>query len=129
VSDTDDAWAWREHQGAVWAAGVAAVLLLGVLVFAVVRTSTDAVRPGGVTTPAGSSSDTTATSPTTASPTTTSYTLPNVQTSQADVLPPAGVPPAPSTGRESDGELPPPTETTSVDPYAPSTTSGSAGAV
>jgi hypothetical protein len=129
VSDTDDdAWAWREHQGAVWAAGVAAVLLLAVLVFAVIRTSTDAVRPGGVTTPAGSSSDSTATSPTTAWPT-TSYTLPNVQTSQADVLPPAGVPPAPSDDREPDGELPPSSETTSVDPYAPSTTSGSAGAV
>ncbi|MBJ7383590.1 MAG: hypothetical protein JHC55_03745 [Mycolicibacterium sp.] len=128
MSDTDDAWAWREHQGAVWAAGVAAVLLLAVLVFAVVRTSTDAVRPGGVTTPAGSSSDRTATSPTTASPT-TSYTMPNVQTSQADVLPPAGVPAPPSTDRAPDGEVSPPAETTSADPYAPSTTSGSAGAV
>ncbi|BBY50048.1 hypothetical protein MARA_35160 [Mycolicibacterium arabiense] len=127
MSDTDDAWAWREHQGAVWAAGVAAVLL-AVLVFAVVRTSTDAVRPGGVTTPAGSSSDRTATSPTTASPT-TSYTMPNVQTSQADVLPPAGVPAPPSTDRAPDGEVSPPAETTSADPYAPSTTSGSAGAV
>jgi hypothetical protein len=128
VSDEDDAWAWREHQGAVWAAGVAAVLLLAVLVFAVVRTSTDAVRPGGVTTPASSSSDQTATSPTTASPT-TSYTMPNVQTSQAEVLPPVGVPTAPSTDRAPDREVSPPTETTSVDPYAPSTTSGSAGAV
>jgi hypothetical protein len=128
VSDTDDAWAWREHQGAVWAAGVAAVLLLAVLVYAVVRTSSDAVRPGGVTTPASSSSDQTAASLTTASPT-TSYTLPNVQTSQVDVLPPAGVPAVPSTDRAPDGEVSPPTETTSVDPYAPSTTSGSAGAV
>jgi hypothetical protein len=128
VSDTDDAWAWREHRGAVWAAGVAAVLLLAVLVYAVVRTSTDAVRPGGVTTPASSSSDTTATSPVTASPT-TSYTIPRVQTSQADVLPPVVVPSAPPIDPEPDGEVSPPAETTSVDPYAPSTTSGSAGAV
>jgi hypothetical protein len=123
-----DEGSWREHAGAVWAAGIAAVLLLAVLAYAVVRTSTDAVRPGGVTTPAGSTSETTAPSSKTASPT-TSYTVPNVQTSQADVLPPVAVPSAPPTEGEPDGEVSPPAETTSVDPYAPSTTSGSAGAV
>lgn len=85
-----------EHRGAIWAAGVAAAALVGLLVFAVVRmsSSTDPVRPPGSVAPAtsvaGSSATTRKTLPS------TSYTVPSVQTSQAGVPVVTGPPPAPT---------------------------------
>jgi hypothetical protein len=82
-----------EHRAVIWAAGLAAAVLVGILVFAVVRTSTDSVRPPGPVTPATSVAGTSATARPTSS--STSYTVPSVQTSQAGapvVSDPATVP-------------------------------------
>ncbi len=100
----DDPQHWSNRPQAIYAAGAAAVLLLGILIFAVMRTSEGSSEPPG--TPITPSSSTPSSTYTTSSTTTTSYTTPSAQTSDQD-LPPAG--PPTSTG---DGSSPTTTEDT-----------------
>jgi hypothetical protein len=103
-----------EHRGVIWAAGVAAVVLLGILVFAVVRMSAsmDTVRPPGSPAPPTSVAGTSATTRRTAP--STSYPVPSVQTSQAGgpvVSDPADDAPAPDDATTSS------TSATTSNPY------------
>jgi cytoskeletal protein RodZ len=117
---------WYDNQGLVVGSGIAALLLVGLLVYAVMRVSDSSVEPPNAVFPDTSAADTTSY---TSSSSTTSYTTPSVQTSE---LGPAGPPPPP-------GDAPPPpdgpadqsdastTPTTIYNPYAPPTSQGSAG--
>lgn len=94
---------WSNQPATIVAAGVAAVLLIGVLVFAVMRTAEDSSEPPGtLVTPSSSATSSTYT---TSSTTTTTYTTPSPQTSDQD-LPPSS--PSPT----GDGPATPTTEDT-----------------
>jgi hypothetical protein len=117
----DDDGSWQDQQPVVLAAGVAALLLLAILVWAVIHTANQSSRP-----PApvdfGPSSVMSSTY-TTKSTTSTSYTVPSVQTSQDNPVltrPPESTPPADGpTSAET-------TSTTTANPY-PTTTPTNAG--
>jgi cytoskeletal protein RodZ len=121
---------WHDSRHAVIAAGAAAVLLLVILVWAVVRMAGDATRPRQFV-PLGPS---VATSPSTtgrstSSSTSTSYGMPSVQTSEAT---PAPAPP-PSEAPTEDAPEPetsttPSASTTIFNPYV-TTTQPAAGHV
>jgi cytoskeletal protein RodZ len=115
---------WHDHQGVVWAAGVAAVVLLGLLVWGVLRVSDQSSRPEVATTlPPTTSQATTSTTLKTLSPT-TSYAPPRPQTSE----PVAPLPGPPSSEDAPGGDWTPPNPSTTIyNPYAPTTTQGSAG--
>jgi hypothetical protein len=118
---TDDE-PWHENQGLVVASGVAGLVLVGVLVYAVMRVSDSSVEPPNVVYPDTSVAPTTSfTTPTT----TTSYSTPSVQTSEFTPAPAGPPPDAPSGG----GDLSPivETPTTIYNPYATPTSQGSAG--
>jgi hypothetical protein len=118
---TDDE-PWHENQGLVVASGVAGLVLVGVLVYAVMRVSDSSVDPPNVVYPDTSVAPTTTfTTPTT----TTSYSKPSVQTSEFTPAPAGPPPDAPSGG----GDLSPivETPTTIYNPYATPTSQGSAG--
>jgi hypothetical protein len=114
---------WHDSQPLVLASGVAALALVGLLVFAVMRVSDNSVDPPDIRYPDTSASTTESSFTTPTS--TTSYTSPSVQTSEFTPPPPAPPPDAPSEG----GDQPSPvdTPTTIYNPYAPAPTSGSAG--
>jgi hypothetical protein len=88
VTDEDGQPDWHDHPGVIWAAGVAALALVGLLVFAVIRVSGGSSLFPGDDAPAPSYATTSSTTTTTA--TTTSYTVPSVQTSE-DTGPPVTV--------------------------------------
>lgn len=135
ADDPDDAhrpWDWHDHEAVIWTAGVAVVLLAGLLVWAVVRVSDDARDPAQLPTlPPTTSQATTSTTLKTLDPT-TSYTAPRPQTSEPDgpVSPPGPPGPPPPNQDAPQGDwTPPETSTTIYNPYAPTTTAGSAGHV
>lgn len=102
------------------AAGVAALILLAMIVYAVIRTSDGSKTPETVPPPPASATSSTYTTPSTSS---TSYSVPRVQTSQDN--PVVTGPPAESTeGPDDQGTTEPPT--TFTNPY-PTTTPTNAG--
>jgi hypothetical protein len=133
VSDADDqderGKSWHNQAPVVWAAGAAAVLLLGILIYAVLEMSSggspDTPAPGG---PLPSYVPQSGTRNTTSSTPWTSYTVPSVQTSQD--LP--GAPSAstdPSSSSASEPDTPTPTTPTTIfNPYV-TTTNPAAGHV
>ena len=84
---SDDEPKWEEQKSLVWSAGAAALILLALLVFAVMRTADSSKVPETVPSP---TSSITASTYTTSSTTTTSYSVPSVQTSEDN--PPGPVP-------------------------------------
>jgi cytoskeletal protein RodZ len=127
----DDRWAsgenWHDSQAVVLAAGLAALILLGLLVYGVIRVSRDSVNPPADVFPSTSA----ATTPSSGrkSPTSTRYTVPSVQTSQANVPPISGSPtesPSDDPGGSGDAEVTRDTPTTTYNPY-PTTTPTNAG--
>jgi cytoskeletal protein RodZ len=116
VADEDARQHWHDHRGVVWAAGAAALALVGLLVFAVIRTSGDSSRPPSFAPP--DTSDTSSEPSTwTTSSTTTSYTVPSVQTSEPDVPatgPPTEAPTADDSGPDTETTT---TSTTIYNPY------------
>lgn len=105
---------WHDHRGVMWAAGVAAVALVGLLVLAVIRTAGDSSRPPNFA-PLGTSEATSSPSKWTTSSSTTSYPVPSVQTSEPTVL----VPGPPSDAPTDDSGPEPETPTTSTTIYNP----------
>jgi hypothetical protein len=108
VTDED----WHDHPGVIWAAGVAAVVLVGLLVYAVIRVSSGSSLLPGDDAPAPSYATT---SSTTTTSTTTSYTVPSVQTSE-DTGPPVTVPSTAGDSGSDDSDTTTSSTTTS-NPY------------
>lgn len=75
----DDEPDWQDQQAVVWSGGVAVLILVALLVFAVMRTSDSSTAPETVPVPTSSITPSTYT---TSSTTSTRYTTPSVQTSQ-----------------------------------------------
>jgi hypothetical protein len=117
---------WYDNQTLVLASGVAGLVLVGLLIFAVVRVADHSVDPPDIR-DLDSSVATTGSSFTT-STTTTSYSVPSVQTSELGPAP-AGPPPPPAAPPSEEGAQPSTadTPTTIYNPYAPATSTGSAG--
>ena len=111
----DDDGDWHDQQPVILAAGVAGLVLLALLVWAVLNTSENARVPDTV--PVGPSSATSSTY-TTESTTSTSYSVPRVQTSQDN--PVVTGPPA-STDDPGDDETTTRTTTTTTNPYLTTT--------
>ena len=86
---------WQDQQSVVWTAGVAALLLVALLVFAVMRTSDSSKVPETVPTPASSATPSTYTTP---SSSTTSYTVPRIETSEDNPVNPVNPTPGPVPG-------------------------------
>jgi cytoskeletal protein RodZ len=124
VNDQDGRQDWHDHPGVIWAAGVAALALVGLLVYAVIRVSGGSTLLPGDAPPAASYATTSSTS--TGTSTTTSYTVPSVQTSE-DTGAPVTSPPDASTEDQS-GPTDMTTSTTIYNPYS-STTPTNAGHV
>ncbi|MDT5016168.1 MAG: hypothetical protein QOD39_2328 [Mycobacterium sp.] len=111
----DDEPGWHDQQPVLVAAGVAAVVLVAILIYAVINTSDSSRNPGTVPIPPSSATPSTyTTSPTT----TTSYTVPSVQTSQDN--PVIGPPPSP-TDEPPDSETATDAPTTTANPYLTTT--------
>jgi cytoskeletal protein RodZ len=106
---------WHDRQGVMWAAGAAAVALVGLLVFAVIRASDDSSRPPNFA-PPDTSESTSEPSTWSTSTTSTSYTVPSVQTSEPDVPGPAPATTLPTddSGPDTDTST---TSTTTSNPY------------
>jgi hypothetical protein len=132
VRDADgDKNGWHDNQSVVWAAGVAAVILLGALIFAVVEMSGGSTDPPGPRAPLPSYATTSGSRTSTSSTTSTSYPVPSVQTTE--LLP--GAPTAPiattdqPTDQVTDLDTPSPTTSTTIfNPYV-TTTQPAAGHV
>jgi cytoskeletal protein RodZ len=122
VNDEDGRLDWHDHPGVIWAAGVAALALVGLLVYAVIRVSGGSSLLPGDAPPATSYATT---SSSTGRSTTTSYTVPSVQTSEDTGAPVTGPPPEASTEDQS-GPTETTTSTTIYNPYS-STTPTNAG--
>ncbi len=114
---------WADNQNLVLASGVAGLALVGLLVFAVVRVSEGSVDPPPVRS-TDASVGTTESSFTTPS-SSTSYTLPSVQTSE--FTPGPVTPPPPGSPEAGDPSSTSATPTTIYNPYAPTSSAGSAG--
>lgn len=116
---------WHDNQAAVVTAGLAALVLLGLLVYGVMRVSRDSTdRPPQVVYPSTSVATTPASGLKT--PTSTSYRVPSVQTSQ-ETGPPVTGPPADSpSGDSGDSGITQDTPSTIYNPYT-TTTSANAG--
>jgi hypothetical protein len=115
MMDEDGRPDWHDQRGVVWAAGAAAVALVGLLVVAVVRTSSGSVDLPYVAPPATSAATTAAGTSLKTPSATTSYTAPSVQTSQATGPVAPGSPPEAST---EDAPAPEPTTSTTINnPY------------
>jgi len=76
---SDDEPNWQDQKTVVWSAGVAALILVALLVYGVMRTSDSSKVPETVPIPTSSATPSTYT---TSSTSTTSYTVPRVQTSE-----------------------------------------------
>jgi cytoskeletal protein RodZ len=109
---------WHDHPGVIWAAGAAAVALVGLLVFAVLQVSDGSSQPGDMPLP-DTSAASTSTSRKTAS-TSSSYTVPSVQTSEPTGPAVSGPPPEASTEDQS-GPTETTTSTTIYNPYGTTT--------
>ena len=114
----DDDGSWHDQQPVIVAAGVAGLLLLALLVWAVVHTSANSRVPDTV--PIPSSSDTSSTY-TTSSTSSTSYSVPSVLTSQDNpvVTGPTDSSPTDGPGRPDTTTDTPPT---TANPYLTTTT-------
>lgn len=115
---------WHDSQAAVVAGGLAALVLLALLVYGVMRVSRDSVdRPPELVYPSTSVATTPASGLKT--PTSTSYAVPSVQTSQG-TLPPVTAPPAESPSDDPDDSgssgVTEDTPTTIYNPYTTTTT-------
>ena len=93
MSSDDDEPNWQDQKTVVWSAGVAALILVALLVYGVMRTSDSSKVPETVPIPSSSATPSTYT---TSSTSTTSYTVPRVQTSEDNPVNPVG--PAPGPG-------------------------------
>jgi hypothetical protein len=116
----DDDGSWHDQQPVIVAAGVAALVLLAVLVWAVIRTADNSSGPPAPVEFAPSSSDTSSTY-TTTSTSTTSYSVPSVQTSQDNPVPTG--PPASTAQDDAPSDDETSTSTTITNPYVTTTTS------
>ena len=119
---------WHDTQAVVVAGGVAALILLGLLGFGVMRVSRDSVDPPGVVFPSSSAATTPASGRN--SPTSTSYPMPSVQTSEATAPSITGPPtesPSDDPGGSGDAGVTQDTPTTIYNPYATPSSSSSAG--
>jgi hypothetical protein len=113
---------WQDSRPLVIAAGVAAVALLGLLVFAVLHIGHRSSVPLPVPEPLPSTTTTASTTPV---PYSTSYPRPSVQTSQDGAPPVTGPPPPPEpAGPEPTLSTP----TTIYNPYQTATTTPNGGA-
>ena len=117
MSGEDDG-SWHDQQEVILAAGVAGVILLALLVWAVIHTANKST-PSPVDIPTSSATSSIYTTPSTSS---TTYTVPRVQTSEDNPVP-TGPPPASTPDVTDDAET---TETSSTNPY-PTTTPTNAG--
>ena len=112
VNDEDERLDWHDHPGVIWAAGVAAAALVGLLIYAVIRVSHgSSLLPGGDEPTAPSYATTSSTSKT--SSTSTSYTMPSVQTSE-DTGPPVTVTSTEDDQGSNDSDATSTSETTST---------------
>jgi hypothetical protein len=112
----DDEPAWQDQHSVVVSGGVAAVVLLALLVWGVIHTANKSSRPPGpVEFPSSSATSSTYT---TTSRSSTSYTIPSAQTSQDN--PVVTGPSAPST-TEGAGGTDTETSTTTTNPYVTTT--------
>jgi len=115
VNDEDERLDWHDHPGVIWAAGVAAAALVGLLIYAVIRVSHgSSLLPGGDEPTAPSYATTSSTSKT--SSTSTSYTMPSVQTSE-DTGPPVTVTSTEDDQGSNDSDATTTTSTTTSNPY------------
>lgn len=113
----DDDGSWHNQQPVIVAAGVAGLVLLALLVWAVIRTADNSSRPPEPVDVAPSSA--TSSTYTTESTTSTSYTVPRVQTSQDNPVvtgPSDSTPPADGPGGDETK-----TSTTTANPYLTTT--------
>jgi len=118
--DGDDEGNWHDQQPVIVAAGVAGLVLLAILVWAVIHTADNSSRPPEPTDlPTSSATSSTYTT----SSSSTSYTVPRVQTSQDN---PVVSGPPPTTGVEGPDDDDTTTSTTATIPY-PTTTPTNAG--
>jgi cytoskeletal protein RodZ len=115
VKDEGGRQDWHDRQGVMWAAGAAALALVGLLVFAVIRASDDSSRPPNFA-PPDTSEATSEPSTWTTSTSSTSYTVPTVQTSEPDAPAPGPATPAPTDDSGPDTDTPA-TSTTTSNPY------------
>jgi hypothetical protein len=123
VSGDDDEPSWQDQQPVIVAAGVAGLVLLALLVWAVVHTANKSSRPPEpVDFPPSSATSSTYTTKTTSS---TSYTMPSVQTSQDNPVVTAPPRPTPPDEGPTDFETTT-TMWTPTNPY-PTTTPTNAG--
>ena len=113
----DDDGSWHDQQPVIVAAGVAGLLLLAILVWAVIHTANQSSRP-----PApvdfGTSSAASSTY-TTKSTTSTSYSVPSVQTSQDNPVAPA--PPGSTSADGPGGDETTTSTSTTTNPYLTTT--------
>lgn len=111
----DDDGSWHDKQEVILAAGVAGVILVALLVWAVIHTANKST-PSPLEFPPSSATSSTYTTPSTSS---TTYPVPSVQTSEDN--PVLTGPPPPSAPDDADDA-----ETTTANPY-PTTTPTNAG--
>jgi hypothetical protein len=112
----DDDGSWHDQQPVIVAAGVAGVVLLVILIWAVINTADNSSRPPGpVDFPTSSATSSTYT---TSSSSSTSYTVPSVQTSQNN---PATSGPRSSTPSDDGPYGDETTSTTATNPYLTTT--------
>ena len=116
MADEDARQHWHDHRGVVWAAGAAALALVGLLVFAVIRTSGDSSRPPDFMPPDTSDSSSEPSTWTTSS-TTTSYPVPSVQTREPDEAVPGAPTDGPTTDDSGQDTETTTTSTTIYNPY------------
>ena len=113
----DDDGSWHDQQPAILAAGVAGLVLLALLVWAVIHTANQSSRPPEPVDLAPSSAP--SSTYTTKSTTSTSYTVPRIQTSQDNpgvTGPPESTPPADGAGGDETT-----TSITATNPYLTTT--------
>lgn len=114
---------WHDSQGVVLAGALAALILLGLLVYGVMRVSHDSVDRPDVVFPSTSVATTPGSDRKT--PTSTSYTVPSVQTSEATPPPvsePSTESPSDDSDDSGDAEDSEDTPTTIYNPYTTTTT-------
>jgi cytoskeletal protein RodZ len=111
----DDDGSWHDQQPVIVAAGIAGLVLLALLVWAVIRTADNSSRPPEPVDVAPSSA--TSSTYTTGSTTSSRYTVPSVQTSQDNPVV-TGPPESTPEGPGGDG---PSTATTTTNPYLTTT--------
>lgn len=127
-ADGDKGGGWHDNQSVVWAAGAAAVILLGVLIFAVLEMSGGSTNPPAPGAPLPSYATTSGSRTSTSSTTTTSYPVPSAQTSELSPGAPTATTDQP-TDQVPDLDTPSPTTSTTIfNPYV-TTTQPAAGQV